>query len=109
VDVFPASGELMLALSKGPTRLDASLPSPEDGNRFSFGNVVFSSYLEFRTMDKVKKPSDSAGFEEYVKQLTAFLLVSAYLPQRYVAEKKIALTANVPLGERTPRNALISS
>jgi hypothetical protein len=28
-----------------------SLPSTEDGNGFSSQNVVFSSYLEFRTMD----------------------------------------------------------
>jgi hypothetical protein len=34
------------------------LPSPEDGNRFSFRNVL-SSYLEFWTMDKVHTPSDS--------------------------------------------------
>jgi hypothetical protein len=45
--------------SKGPNRLDNSLPSPEDGNRYSLRNVVFSSYLELRTMDKVHAPSDS--------------------------------------------------
>jgi hypothetical protein len=27
-------------------------PLPEDGNRSSFRNVIFSSYLEFRTMDR---------------------------------------------------------
>jgi hypothetical protein len=35
------------------------LPSPENRNRSSFRNFVFSSYLEFRTIDKVHKPSDS--------------------------------------------------
>jgi hypothetical protein len=48
-----------LALSKGPKRAGVSLPSPEDGNTSSLRNVVFSSYLEFQTMDKVHKPSDS--------------------------------------------------
>jgi hypothetical protein len=36
-----------------------SLPSPEDGNRFSFRNAVFSSYLKFRKTDKVYKPNES--------------------------------------------------
>jgi hypothetical protein len=34
-------------------------PSHEDGNRPSFWNVLFSSYLEFQTMDKVQNPSNS--------------------------------------------------
>jgi hypothetical protein len=42
---------LRLALSKGPY----TFPSPEDGNRSSLRNVMFSSYLEFRTMDRVLK------------------------------------------------------
>jgi hypothetical protein len=33
-----------------PNRVGVSLPSPEDGNRSSFRNVVFSSYLEFRNL-----------------------------------------------------------
>jgi hypothetical protein len=40
---------LKLAPSKGPNSVGASLPSPEDGNRFSFQNIIFSSY--FRTQD----------------------------------------------------------
>jgi hypothetical protein len=36
---------LSLALSKGPNRVGAFLPSPEDGDRSSFGNVVFFNYL----------------------------------------------------------------
>jgi hypothetical protein len=40
-------------------RVGISLLSPENGNRFSFQNDGFSSYLEFRTMDKVHNPSDS--------------------------------------------------
>jgi hypothetical protein len=35
------------ALSKEPNRVGVSLPSPEDGNRSRFRNVVFSNYLEF--------------------------------------------------------------
>jgi hypothetical protein len=34
-------------------------PPPEDGNRSSFRNVVFSSHLYFRIKYKVPKPSDS--------------------------------------------------
>jgi hypothetical protein len=37
----------------------SSHPAPEDGNTPGFGNVVFSSYFNFRTMDKVHKRSDS--------------------------------------------------
>jgi hypothetical protein len=48
-----------LALSKRLNRIGVSLPSPEDGNRSSFLNVVFSRYLEFRTEDKAQKGSDS--------------------------------------------------
>jgi hypothetical protein len=48
---------LRLAPSKGPNRVGVSFPSVEDGN-ISLRNVVFYSYLEFRTMDKVRKPSD---------------------------------------------------
>jgi hypothetical protein len=35
---------LRLALSKRPNRVGVSLSSPEDGNRYSFQNVVFSSF-----------------------------------------------------------------
>jgi hypothetical protein len=35
---------LRLALSKGPNRVDVPPPSPEDRNRFTFRNVVFSSF-----------------------------------------------------------------
>jgi hypothetical protein len=31
----------MLAVSEGPNKADVSLPSPEDGNRSSFGSAVF--------------------------------------------------------------------
>jgi hypothetical protein len=51
LELFPSSGE-------GDTYCVGSLPSPEDGNSSSCWNVVFSSYLEFWTMDKVHKPSD---------------------------------------------------
>jgi hypothetical protein len=52
---------LKSALFEGPNILGGSLFSPEDGNRCSFRNIVFSSqfsslYLVFRTMDNVKKP-----------------------------------------------------
>jgi hypothetical protein len=50
---------LMLALSTWPNRVGVSLPSREDGIRSSFRHVVFPSYSEFPTMDKVHKPKDS--------------------------------------------------
>jgi hypothetical protein len=43
----------------GGRRVEVSLPSHEDGNRSGFRNVVFSSYLEFRTMDRVQNLSNS--------------------------------------------------
>jgi hypothetical protein len=38
---------LRLAPFKGINSIGVSLPSPEDTNRSSFLNVVFSSYLEY--------------------------------------------------------------
>jgi hypothetical protein len=43
-------GGQRLALSKGLNSLGVSHPSPDEGNRSSFRNV-----LEYRMMDKVKK------------------------------------------------------
>jgi hypothetical protein len=56
----PSSGIqlLTLALSKGPITVGVS-PSPEGGNRSSFRNVVFYSFLEYWMMEKVQKPSNS--------------------------------------------------
>jgi hypothetical protein len=39
------------------SRVCVFFPSPEDGKRPSFPNGVFSSYLEFRTMDKSTNPA----------------------------------------------------
>jgi hypothetical protein len=36
--------------------LRLSPPSPEDGKRSSFRNVVFSSFSDYRTVDKVQNP-----------------------------------------------------
>jgi hypothetical protein len=41
-----------------PKREGVSLTSPEDGNRSIFRNGMLSTYLEFRTTNKVHKPSD---------------------------------------------------
>jgi hypothetical protein len=40
----PQSLDQRLALSKGPNRVGVFPPSPEDGNRFSFRDVVLSSF-----------------------------------------------------------------
>jgi hypothetical protein len=45
------------ALYKGPNRVGVTICSPEDGNRPTFLYVLFSSYLEFRTVDKAQKLS----------------------------------------------------
>jgi hypothetical protein len=68
--MFPSSGEgeptllgplerLKSALSKGSNRVGVLLPSLEEENISSFLNAVFSGYFEFRTMERVHKPSDS--------------------------------------------------
>jgi hypothetical protein len=43
----------------GIYRADVSLLLPQDENGSSFRNVVFSIYLELRTIGKIKKASDS--------------------------------------------------
>jgi hypothetical protein len=52
----------MLDLSKGHNRLRGFLNSPEDGTWSSFRNVAFSSYSDFRMMEKVHKLSDSQKY-----------------------------------------------
>jgi hypothetical protein len=47
---------LKLAISKGPNRVRVSLTSTEDGNSYSFRNVVFCSYLEIQTTNKFRNP-----------------------------------------------------
>jgi hypothetical protein len=46
-------------MTEEPKRVGVSLPSPEDGNRFNYRNVVFWNYIEIRTMEKFNIPSDS--------------------------------------------------
>jgi hypothetical protein len=56
---------LRLALSKGPNWLGVLSPPPtrlQDVNRSSFQNIVFSSSLEYRTMDKVQNLGNSACY-----------------------------------------------
>jgi hypothetical protein len=74
VDLFPFSGEWRetllllqsserqwpcLALSKGHNRIGFFLPLPEEGRRSIFLNVLFYAYLDFHTIDKPHKPSNS--------------------------------------------------
>jgi hypothetical protein len=42
----------------GPNRVGVPLHSPEDGNRSSFRNVEFSTYLQLRAIDNVQKSRD---------------------------------------------------
>jgi hypothetical protein len=81
VDLFPSSSArrdsrtltqwLTLVLSKGPNREVVSPLSPEDGNRFSFRNVLFSIYLEFWMMGKAHKrpPLWSSGQNSWLEIL----------------------------------------
>jgi hypothetical protein len=46
---------LRLAFCKWPNWIGHSLSSPEDGNRSSFRNVMFSGYVDIRTMAAVQK------------------------------------------------------
>jgi hypothetical protein len=56
--VYNAVVTMRLALSKGPNRVAAFLTSPEDGNRSSFRKGA-AKFLEYRTMDRVQKASNS--------------------------------------------------
>jgi hypothetical protein len=53
-----AFGEVADAICFLGTQQIVFIPSPEDGNTPSFRNVLFSSYVEFQTMDEVHEPSD---------------------------------------------------
>jgi hypothetical protein len=73
---------LTLALFKRSNRFGVALLSPEDGNESTFQNVVFFSYLEFWTMDKVHKSSDS---ECYVPSSEPFIFyLNCLLRLQYV-------------------------
>jgi hypothetical protein len=60
-----------LALSKGPNRVSVS-SSPEDGNRASFRNVMFSSLFRIPD-DKIQNPSN---FEWYKQSSEPFRITS---------------------------------
>jgi hypothetical protein len=80
---------LLLGLSKGLQQYRCLLLLPEDGNRYIFRNVLLSSYLEFRTMDIVHKPSDSecdtppSGFFRFYKETFCFLARDSLLSNKY--------------------------
>jgi hypothetical protein len=102
LDLFPSSGEgretsdrlgplewLRLALSKGPNSVGVSIPTPYGVNRTSSHDTVVSSYLEFRTTDKVQKRSDSKCYTQ-VSETTRFFFIQfteshcARLEMRYL-------------------------
>jgi hypothetical protein len=49
------------------------LSSPEDGNRSRFPNVVFTSYIEFRTIDRIQKTSNSECYSLSSEPFRVFL------------------------------------
>jgi hypothetical protein len=69
---------LRLAISEGPYKIGVSIPSPEHPNRTSFGNVVFSSYLEFGMIGKVPKPSDSECYAPSPEPFRFYLIVGSF-------------------------------
>jgi hypothetical protein len=78
---------LRLALSKGPNWLGVLPPPwPEDGNRFSFRNVVFFNFLEYWTMDKVQKLSNSECYTPSSGPTRIYLIESS---GRYEASIRI--------------------
>jgi hypothetical protein len=54
---------LRLALSRWYSRVGVFFPSSENRNRSSLRNVVFSSYLQFKTKDKAYKTSESKCYK----------------------------------------------
>jgi hypothetical protein len=59
---------------EGLNRIGVSpTPSPEDRNRSSLRNVVFSTFLEYLTMDKVQEPSNSERNVQWQFERTASL------------------------------------
>jgi hypothetical protein len=52
---FLTNRRLRLAQSKGLNRVGDSLPSPEEENRSSFRNVVFSTYLNFPAGPRISR------------------------------------------------------
>jgi hypothetical protein len=70
MDLFPSSGEgREISTLLGPLERLTSITEPETQQcrclaplTLSFRKFVTSSYLEFQTMDKVQKPSDSEHY-----------------------------------------------
>jgi hypothetical protein len=63
LDLFPSLGE---GIKRPPllspherVNINGVSPTPEDRKRSSFQDIAFYSYLQFHTMDKVLKPSNS--------------------------------------------------
>jgi hypothetical protein len=70
---------MSLAFPKGPNRVGASLLLPKDGLKSNLRKVVFTSYLEFRTMDKVQEPSDFECYTPPSEPFRFYLLYSRSL------------------------------
>jgi hypothetical protein len=73
LDLFPSSGQGSETPTLWGQVIEVSFRSHEDGNRSSFRNAVISSSLEFRTMDKVLKPSDSEWWNQEASETGLFI------------------------------------
>jgi hypothetical protein len=108
---------LRLSYSKGPNRVGVFLPSPEDGNEFSFRNVVFSSYFEFRTVEKVHKPNDVECYtivRTLYKKALAVLIISSFAVRMATVShlnnenKKVIRQGPMPISTTNSHNTILS-
>jgi hypothetical protein len=113
LNLFPSTGEwretptllgpletanlqwLRLALSRWPNTVGVSLPSPEDRNRPSFRNVVFSSNLELRTMDKDHKSGDSEHYTPSSVPFRSFRHCFIFVYRRCVRSAVVLTRQNI--------------
>jgi hypothetical protein len=81
---------LCLVPQKGLTSITGPVSvffhSPEEGNRSSLGNV-FSSYLEYQTMGKIHRPSDSGCLQQLAVLCTALCRECPFMAETLFNEK----------------------
>jgi hypothetical protein len=79
---------LQFAVSKGSNTIDASLPLPEDGNRTSFRNDIFSSIQNSERWPKSRNPAILINSECFPASSESFRFYelysrSSYRPNRF--------------------------
>jgi hypothetical protein len=79
------SANLNHCIQRESNTVGVSLRSPEDGNRSSFRNVVFYSYLEFRTMDKAHKLSNSECYTQLSEPFKLYMQFISIILKKLVS------------------------